>query len=70
MDGDKWNQAREAAAYVLDHLNDDDRFNVVLFSTGWRIFSNNLEAAQRGARKRLTGSTGCMPKAAPTSTAR
>ncbi len=45
MDGDKWNQARQAAAYVLDHLNDNDRFNVVLFSTGWRVFSNNLEVA-------------------------
>ncbi len=44
MDGDKWNQARQAAAYVLDHLNDNDRFNVVLFSTGWRVFSNNLES--------------------------
>lgn len=44
MDGDKWNQAREAAAYVLDNLNEGDRFNVVLFSTGWRTFSNNLES--------------------------
>ena len=43
MDGDKWNQAREAAAYVLDHLNDNDRFNVILFSTGWRTFSSRLE---------------------------
>ncbi len=44
MDGDKWNQAREAAAYVLEHLNAGDRFNVVLFSTGWRTFSNQLES--------------------------
>jgi Ca-activated chloride channel family protein len=44
MDGDKWNQAREAAAYVLDNLNEGDRFNVVLFSTGWRTFSNELES--------------------------
>lgn len=44
MDGDKWNQAREAAAYVLDNLNEGDRFNVVLFSTGWRTFSNSLES--------------------------
>ncbi|MCC6805035.1 MAG: VWA domain-containing protein [Anaerolineae bacterium] len=45
MDGDKLNQAREAAAYVLDHLNPADRFNVVLFSTGWRVFSYDLESS-------------------------
>ncbi|MBN8634016.1 MAG: VWA domain-containing protein [Anaerolineae bacterium] len=44
MDGDKWNQAREAAAYVLDNLNEQDRFNVILFSTGWRIFANDLQS--------------------------
>ncbi len=45
MDGDKWKQAQQAADYVLNHLNPGDRFNVILFSTGWRIFSNNLEQA-------------------------
>lgn len=49
MDGDKWNQAREAAAYVLDNLNEGDRFNVVLFSTGWRVFSSGLEPASAAA---------------------
>ncbi|MFN8530267.1 MAG: VWA domain-containing protein [Anaerolineae bacterium] len=49
MDGEKWDQAREAAAYVLDHLNERDRFNVVLFSTGWRVFSNELEAPSQAA---------------------
>ncbi|MBI5670314.1 MAG: VWA domain-containing protein [Chloroflexi bacterium] len=44
MQGDKWDQARSAAEYVLRHLNPEDRFNVVLFSTGWRIFSNSMEA--------------------------
>ncbi|MBL8132474.1 MAG: VWA domain-containing protein [Anaerolineae bacterium] len=44
MDGDKWNQARDAASYVLQHLNAQDRFNVVLFSTGWRTFSDQLES--------------------------
>ncbi|NDJ61813.1 MAG: VWA domain-containing protein [Chloroflexi bacterium] len=43
MSGPKWDQAREAASYVLDRLNPRDRFNVVLFSTGWRVFSNNME---------------------------
>ncbi len=45
MDGDKWTQAKQAAAYVLEHLNEGDRFNVILFSTGWRVFSSQLEAA-------------------------
>jgi Ca-activated chloride channel homolog len=43
MDGEKWNQARDAATLVLENLNSQDRFNVVLFSTGWRIFSNRME---------------------------
>jgi len=47
MFGDKWDQAREAAVYVLDHLNPQDRFNVVLFSTGWRVFSNNMETVEQ-----------------------
>ena len=43
MDGEKWEQARKAAAYVLDNLNPQDRFNAILFSTGWRVFSNSME---------------------------
>lgn len=45
MDGVKWDQAREAAAYVLENLNPQDRFNVVVFSTGFRLFSDKLESA-------------------------
>jgi Ca-activated chloride channel family protein len=44
MFGEKWDQARSAAEYVLTRLNPSDRFNVVLFSTGWRVFSNQMEA--------------------------
>lgn len=44
MEGPKWDQAREAAAYVLKNLNASDRFNVILFSTGWRLYSNQMEA--------------------------
>ncbi len=43
MFGEKWDQAREATRYVLDNLNAEDRFNIVAFSTGWRIYSNDLE---------------------------
>jgi Ca-activated chloride channel homolog len=44
MTGDKWEQAREAAITVLRALNVEDRFNVILFSTGWRVFSSQMEA--------------------------
>jgi Ca-activated chloride channel family protein len=43
MYGDKWDQARAAVKYVLDNLNSRDRFNVVVFSTGYRIFANDLQ---------------------------
>lgn len=45
MDGVKWQQAQAAATYVLENLNEGDRFNVVAFSTGWRIFSSRMESA-------------------------
>ncbi len=43
MFGEKWDQAREAVKFVLDHLNEGDRFNVIVFSTGYRIFANDLQ---------------------------
>lgn len=51
MGGTKWEQAREAATYVLENLNPADRFNLILFSTGWRIYSNRMESPDtaRGA---------------------
>ncbi len=44
MQGEKRDQARAATEYVLRHLNPNDRFNLVLFSTGWRIYSNGMES--------------------------
>jgi Ca-activated chloride channel family protein len=43
MMGEKWEQAKEAAIYVLDNLNPQDRFNVILFSTGWRVYGNEMQ---------------------------
>ncbi|MBN1285645.1 MAG: VWA domain-containing protein [Anaerolineae bacterium] len=43
MDGEKWDQAREAAAYVLKNLNPEDRFNLILFSTGWRPYAKEVQ---------------------------
>jgi len=42
MEGEKIEQAREALLYVLDHLNPDDRFNIVEFSTGAREYDREL----------------------------
>ncbi len=46
MEGEKIEQAREALLYVLDHLNPDDRFNIVEFSTGAREYSRDLIPAE------------------------
>ncbi|HRE47785.1 MAG TPA: VIT domain-containing protein [Aggregatilineales bacterium] len=40
MVGPKWDQARQAAEYILNNLNEGDRLNVVIFSSGYRIFAN------------------------------
>lgn len=42
MDGDKFHQAQEALHYVLDHLNQEDRFNIITFSTGTRSYASRL----------------------------
>jgi Ca-activated chloride channel family protein len=44
MDGEKFRQAQEALHYVLDHLNPDDRFNIIAFSTGTRSYSSRLRS--------------------------
>lgn len=43
MYGTKWDQAVEATKFVLDNLNEEDRFNVISFSTGVRVFGNELQ---------------------------
>lgn len=43
MFGDKWTQAQDAAKYVLDNLNSEDRFNVVVFSTGVNVYANDMQ---------------------------
>lgn len=39
MEGEKIDQARRAARYVLDNLSEADRFNIVSFSTATRLFA-------------------------------
>jgi Ca-activated chloride channel family protein len=43
MDGEKLEQAKTAADFVLDHLGKDDRFNIVAFSSATRLFSGQSE---------------------------
>jgi Ca-activated chloride channel family protein len=45
MEGEKLDQAKDAALRVLDSLNSEDGFNVVAFSTGLVTFSSNIEPA-------------------------
>lgn len=42
MEGEKFVQARDAAAHVLDDLNPGDRFDVIAFSTGTTSFGNGM----------------------------
>ena len=42
MEGEKFQQAQEAARYILKHLNPGDRFNLVAFSTGVESFADKL----------------------------
>jgi Ca-activated chloride channel family protein len=44
MYGEKWTQAQAAVQFVLDNLNERDRFNVIAFSTGARIYANELQS--------------------------
>ncbi len=45
MEGEKLTQAKEAAQYVIEQLNPEDRFNIINFSTGMRSFAPELLAA-------------------------
>lgn len=46
MFGDKWTQAQTAAKFVLDNLNAEDRFNVVVFSTGVNVYASELQGLE------------------------
>jgi Ca-activated chloride channel family protein len=49
MDGEKIDQAKGAARYVLDNLSPGDRFNVVSFSTATRLFADSPVASGEAA---------------------
>jgi len=45
MQGDKIEQARAAVDYVIGQLNPGDRFNLITFSTGARLWQRTLQEA-------------------------
>jgi Ca-activated chloride channel family protein len=49
MHGSKWTQAKEATRYVLENLNDNDRFNLILFSSDWRLYSQTMQESNAAA---------------------
>jgi Ca-activated chloride channel family protein len=64
MQGVKIDQAKRALYYVLDQLNPNDRFNLIVFSTGTQAYASSLRPASARedarnfvARLRAEGST-------------
>jgi len=64
MEGEKIEQAKAALTYVLEHLNEEDRFNVIAFSTGLQQYAQRLrpvsesrEAAEWVKRLEAVGGT-------------
>jgi Ca-activated chloride channel homolog len=45
MEGEKFQQAQQAARYILDNLNSEDRFNIISFSTGIDMYANVLRSS-------------------------
>ncbi len=45
MEGEKFKQAQEALRYMLGHLNPEDRFNIITFSTGVEMYASKLRPA-------------------------
>ena len=42
MDGEKLRQAKESVRYILQHLNPEDRFNLITFSTGLDSYAGRM----------------------------
>jgi Ca-activated chloride channel family protein len=52
MDGEKFRQAQEALRFILDHLNPEDRFNIITFSTGVEMYARGLRPADEANEAR------------------
>ncbi len=49
MEGEKFQQARQALGYILKQLNPEDRFNVIAFSTGLESYADHLRPASEAS---------------------
>ncbi len=47
MDGHKIYQAQQAATYIIEHLNPNDRFNIIAFNTDIESFAYELQPANK-----------------------
>lgn len=45
MEGEKFQQAQQALQFILNHLNPEDRFNIIVFSTGTTSYARSLRPA-------------------------
>jgi len=52
MRGEKISQAKEALEFILDNLNPEDRFNIVVFSTGVHAYADQLVPASESREAR------------------
>lgn len=52
MKGEKIEQAREALVYCVNGLGDDDRFNIITFSTSVTSFERDVVSASRANKRR------------------
>jgi Ca-activated chloride channel family protein len=49
MEGEKFRQAQDALKFVLEHLNPQDRFNIIAFSTGSQSFASGLRGSEQAS---------------------
>jgi len=52
MSGTKMRQAKQAARFIIEHLNDKDRFSVIDFDDGVTLFDQELVPADSGHREK------------------
>lgn len=50
MEGEKFRQAQDALIYVLEHLNPEDRFNIIVFSTGLDTYASSLRPTEEAGQ--------------------
>ncbi|MGE5123778.1 MAG: VIT domain-containing protein, partial [Acidobacteriaceae bacterium] len=52
MEGEKFQQAQQATRYILDNLNQNDRFDLITFNTGIQTYASGLRPASEADKAR------------------